>query len=198
MVTLATSIVGALTCIELAKRGAHVIAIDTLDPEKSETPWRLVDRMTAFDSHAIYRMCTSHDQIQEVVYEAADHFHRIDALVGICCEFDETCDAIGVLKFGFEARPFLKESGHGKVVYVETVAETEDTGVLQFLHTIAREWAADNIAVNLVNTAPMNYASCKVNLRDEYKPEDLIGSILFLSSRESDNCTGNVISVGRL
>jgi 3-oxoacyl-[acyl-carrier protein] reductase len=116
--------------------------------------------------------------------------------------------------------PAMKARGRGKIVNISSSRvwdgtpnrlhyTTSKAGVIGFTRALARELGEFNINVNAVTpgmtlsetqvaTTSNNYAatrsSGRVFARDQY-PEDLVGTVMFLSSPASDFITGQTINV---
>ena len=102
-------------------------------------------------------------------------------------------------------------AGHAAKPYIAAYAASKG-GVLQLTKALAVEWAKYNINVNAVSpgmvldTSTNKKASRKdpnlvmsrvmrIPLRRQILPEDIASAVLFLSSMESDNITGQTIIV---
>jgi len=116
--------------------------------------------------------------------------------------------------------PAMKERGRGKIVNISSSRvwdgtpnrlhyTTSKAGVIGFTRALARELGEFNITVNAVTpgmtlsetqvaTTSNNYAATRsagrALGRDQY-PEDLVGTVMFLSSPASDFITGQTINV---
>jgi 3-oxoacyl-[acyl-carrier protein] reductase len=116
--------------------------------------------------------------------------------------------------------PAMKARGHGKIVNISSSRVWEGTpnrlhyttskaGVIGFTRALARELGEFHITVNAVTpgmtlsetqvaTTSVNYTATRSTgralERDQY-PEDLVGTVMFLSSAASDFITGQTINV---
>src|SRR6185312_3231754 len=116
--------------------------------------------------------------------------------------------------------PAMKAQGQGKIINISSSRVWEGTpnrlhyttskaGVIGFTRALANELGEFNITVNAVTpgmtlsetqvaTTSNNYAATRSNgralKRDQY-PEDLVGTIMFLSSAASDFMTGQTVNV---
>jgi 3-oxoacyl-[acyl-carrier protein] reductase len=117
--------------------------------------------------------------------------------------------------------PAMKKQGKGKIVNISSGTALGGTpfyihyvsskaAVIGFTRALAREIGPDNIAVNAITpgltlSGPQQAGaltpeqlkdrrSRRCFQRDEY-PEDLVGTVIFLSSDESDFITGQTINV---
>ena len=116
--------------------------------------------------------------------------------------------------------PAMRQRGRGKIVNISSSRvwdgtpnrlhyTTSKAGVIGFTRALARELGAFGITVNAVTpgltlsetqaaTTPSNYsavnASGRAIGRDQF-PEDLVGTVMFLSSAASDFITGQTINV---
>jgi 3-oxoacyl-[acyl-carrier protein] reductase len=116
--------------------------------------------------------------------------------------------------------PAMKARGRGKIVNISSSRvwdgtpnrlhyTTSKAGVIGFTRALARELGEFNITVNAVTpgmtlsetqvaTTSNNYAATRsvgrALGRDQY-PEDLVGTVMFLSSSASDFITGQTINV---
>ena len=117
--------------------------------------------------------------------------------------------------------PAMKEQGKGKIINISSGTilggtpmflhyVTSKAGVLGFTRALAREIGPDGISVNAIMpgltissdnqdgvTTPQqleNRRKSRAFQRDQY-PDDLVGTVIFLSSDDSDFITGQSISV---
>ncbi len=116
--------------------------------------------------------------------------------------------------------PAMKQRGRGKIVNISSSRvwdgtpnrlhyTTSKAGVIGFTRALARELGEFKITVNAVTpgmtlsetqiaTTSGNYAATRATgraiERDQY-PEDLVGTVMFLSSSASDFITGQTINV---
>jgi 3-oxoacyl-[acyl-carrier protein] reductase len=116
--------------------------------------------------------------------------------------------------------PYMKQQRSGKIINISSSRiyqgspnrlhyTTSKAGVVGFTRALARELGDDNIAVNAISpgftlsdsqiaTSDPSYAQGKVDRRcfkrDQY-PEDLVGTVLFLASDDSNFITGQLINV---
>lgn len=117
--------------------------------------------------------------------------------------------------------PTMKKQGKGKIINISSGTVlggtpfylhyvTSKAGVIGFTRALARELGPDNIAVNAITPGltisgpqqegtltPEQLADRRKRRsfqRDEY-PQDLVGTVIFLSSDDSDFITGQTINV---
>ncbi len=117
--------------------------------------------------------------------------------------------------------PAMKKQGKGKIINISSGTAlggtpfylhyvTSKAGVIGFTRALARELGPENIAVNaiipgLTISGPQQEGSLtpeqladrrrrRCFQRDQY-PQDLIGTVIFLSSEDSDFITGQTINV---
>lgn len=117
--------------------------------------------------------------------------------------------------------PAMKKQGRGKIINISSGTVlggtpyflhyvTSKAGVIGFTRALARELGADNINVNAITPGltlsgphqegvltPEQLADRRKRRcfqRDQY-PEDLVGTVIFLSSADSDFMTGQTINV---
>ncbi|MBI4529040.1 MAG: glucose 1-dehydrogenase [Deltaproteobacteria bacterium] len=115
--------------------------------------------------------------------------------------------------------PAMKKQGKGKIINISSGTAlggtpfylhyvTSKGGVIGFTRALARELGLDNIAVNAI-TPGLTLSGSQQALtpeqltdrrrrrsfqRDQY-PQDLVGTVIFLSSEDSDFITGQTINV---
>lgn len=117
--------------------------------------------------------------------------------------------------------PAMKRQGKGKIINISSGTALSGTafflhyvtskgGVIGFTRALARELGPDNIAVNVITpgltvSSPQQEATLTPEQladrrrrrsfqRDQY-PKDLVGTVIFLSSEDSDFITGQTINV---
>lgn len=117
--------------------------------------------------------------------------------------------------------PAMKKQGKGKIINISSGTVLAGTplflhyvsskaGVLGFTRALAREVGADNICVNAITPGLTISSEAQAGVmtpeqrenrrrsrafqRDQY-PEDLVGTVIFLSSDDSDFITGQTINV---
>jgi 3-oxoacyl-[acyl-carrier protein] reductase len=117
--------------------------------------------------------------------------------------------------------PAMKKQGKGKIINISSGTTlggtpffvhyvTSKGGVIGFTRALARELGPDNIAVNAITpgltlSSPQQQAVLtSQQLQDRRKkrcfqrdqlPQDLVGTVIFLSSEDSDFITGQTINV---
>lgn len=127
----------------------------------------------------------------------------------------------GALHCARAAHPLLKQSGRGKVVIMSSVAGITGYGtqaaycaskgaLIPLAKSLALAWAKDGINVNLVMPGAVNtaftrrildnptrlaYMLDRIPLGRLAEAEDIVGPIVFYSSRASDYCTGSQLIV---
>ena len=117
--------------------------------------------------------------------------------------------------------PAMKKQGRGKIINISSGTAlsgtpffvhyvTSKAGVIGFTRALARELGSDNIAVNAITpgltiSGPQQEGALKPEQledrrrkrcfqRDQF-PQDLVGTVIFLSSEDSDFITGQTINV---
>ena len=117
--------------------------------------------------------------------------------------------------------PAMKKQGKGKIINISSGTAlsgtpffvhyvTSKAGVIGFTRALARELGSDNIAVNAITpgltiSSPQQEKALKPEQledrrrkrcfqRDQF-PQDLVGTVIFLSSEDSDFITGQTINV---
>lgn len=118
------------------------------------------------------------------------------------------------------AFPTMRQRRYGKIINISSGRildglpnrlhyTTSKAGVVGFTRALAREVGEDNICVNAISpgftqsdtqvaTSSADYMQAHVNRRAfkrEQYPRDLVGSVIFLSSSESDFITGQLLNV---
>lgn len=117
--------------------------------------------------------------------------------------------------------PAMKKQGRGKIINISSGTTlggtpffvhyvTSKGGVIGFTRALARELGPDNIAVNAItpgltlSSAQQQAVLTPQQLQDRRKkrcfqrdqlPQDLVGTVVFLSSEDSDFITGQTINV---
>ncbi len=117
--------------------------------------------------------------------------------------------------------PAMKKQGRGKIINISSGTAlsgtpyfvhyvTSKAGVIGFTRALARELGSDNIAVNAITpgltiSSPQQEKALEPEQledrrrkrcfqRDQF-PQDLVGTVIFLSSEDSDFITGQTINV---
>ncbi len=116
--------------------------------------------------------------------------------------------------------PAMKAQGYGKIINISSGRildglpnrlhyTTSKAGVVGFTRALAREVGDDNICVNAISpgftqsdtqmaTSSAGYMKAHIDRRcfkREQYPADLVGTVIFLSSAESDFMTGQLLNV---
>ena len=117
--------------------------------------------------------------------------------------------------------PAMKQQGKGKIINISSGTAlggtpfflhyvTSKAGVIGFTRALARELGGDNIAVNAITpgltiSGPQQEGVLtpeqlldrrkKRSFQRDQKPEDLVGTVVFLASDDSDFITGQTINV---
>jgi 3-oxoacyl-[acyl-carrier protein] reductase len=116
--------------------------------------------------------------------------------------------------------PSMKKQGSGKIINISSGRildglpnrlhyTTSKAGVVGFTRALAREVGDDNICVNAISpgftqsetqvkTSSAQYMKAHIDRRcfkREQYPADLVGTVIFLSSSESDFMTGQLLNV---
>jgi 3-oxoacyl-[acyl-carrier protein] reductase len=117
--------------------------------------------------------------------------------------------------------PAMKRQGKGKIINISSGTAlggtpfylhyvTSKAGVIGFTRALARELGGDNICVNAITpgltiSSPQQEGTLtpeqmadrrkKRSFQRDQKPEDLVGTVVFLASDDSDFITGQTINV---
>jgi 3-oxoacyl-[acyl-carrier protein] reductase len=115
----------------------------------------------------------------------------------------------------------MKRQGKGKIINISSGTAlggtpfylhyvTSKAGVIGFTRALARELGGDNICVNAITpgltiSSPQQEGTLtpeqmadrrkKRSFQRDQKPEDLVGTVVFLASDDSDFITGQTINV---
>lgn len=174
IVTGASSGVGRGLATILARQGAKVCAC----ARRLENLEDLRDEMAKEGAEVLPIRCdvTDPDQIRSAVKACADHFGRIDILVNCAqgamlyrpiVDIDEEyaltaykSGALASLIFMQECYPYLKESGHGRIINTASAAGYDGSAgfgaygmakeaIRAITRTAAHEWGKDGITANV-------------------------------------------------
>jgi len=198
---------------EIQREGgkATAVAVDVTSPEKSR----------AMADAALQ----SHGRIDVLVNNAGLYTNiKKRSFVEIPPEEWDLIMAVnlkGLLLCSQAVYPAMKKQGKGKIINISSGTifsgspnfvhyVTSKAGVIGFTRALARELGKDNIAVNAITPGltisgpqqegvitPEQLAdrrSRRCFQRDQY-PEDLVGTVIFLCSSDSDFITGQTINV---
>lgn len=238
VVTGAAGGIGRAICRRFSDEGVKVVAMDVNSDALKELATEL-----ALDEQRLLCLTvdiTDFVKVKASIERAAAHFGKIDVLINnagwdIASPFLKTepdlWDKIiainlkGPLNLHKATMPHLIAAGGGKIVNVasdagrvgssgESVYSACKGGLIAFSKTIAREYARDNIRVNVVCPGPTDTALLRSFVGDgEFgqkiyeglkraipmkrlgQPDDIPGLIAFLSSDDANFMTGQVISV---
>lgn len=238
IVTGAAGGIGRAICKRFADEGVRLIATDINGSALN----KLSEELTALGGEiaAVAVDITSYQDVRSAVEQAAAKFGQIDILVNnagwdIAKPFLETepdlWDKIiavnlrGPLNLHKAVLPHMIAGGGGKVINIasdagrvgssgESVYSACKGGLIAFSKTIAREYARNNIRVNVVCPGPTDTPLLRSFLGDgEYgqklydrlqksiplkrlgQPEDIPGLVAFLSSDDANFMTGQVVSI---
>ena len=185
---------------------------------------------------AVHANVTKADEVATIVAAATSSFGRIDVLVnnaGILRstkaadvspeEWHLVVDAnlTGAFLCARAAYPALRDSGHGRIVNVASMAgratstlggvhyTTAKAGVLGLTRHLAREWAADGITVNAISpgivdtpmvrdstdAARMVQVLAAIPLGRLAEPGEIASLITFLASDEASYITGTNVDI---
>lgn len=238
VVTGAAGGIGRAICRRFADARMSIVAMDVNAESLQELSAGL-----ALDSKRLLCLTvdiTDFAKVNEAVERAVAHFGKLDVLINnagwdIAAPFLKTepdlWDKIiainlkGPLNLHKAVMPHLIAAGGGKIVNVasdagrvgssgESVYSACKGGLISFSKTIAREYARDNIRVNVVCPGPTDTALLRsfvgegefgqkiyeglkraIPLKRLGQPDDIPGLIAFLSSDDANFMTGQVISV---
>jgi 2-hydroxycyclohexanecarboxyl-CoA dehydrogenase len=230
--------IGRAICRRFIDEGINIVALDVNADALKELAAEL--RVGDERLYCLAVDITDYRRVQDAVARGVEKFGKLDILVNnagwdVAKPFLETepdlWDKIiainlrGPLNLHKAALPHLIAAGGGKVVNVasdagrvgssgESVYSACKGGLIAFSKTIAREYARDNIRVNVVCPGPTDTALLRSFVGDgEYsqkiydglkraiplkrlgQPDDIPGLIAFLSSDDANFMTGQVISV---
>jgi 2-hydroxycyclohexanecarboxyl-CoA dehydrogenase len=238
IVTGAAGGIGRAICRRFIDEDVNIVAIDVnADALKSLAADLGVDESRLL---CLAVDITDFTKIKDAVDRGVTKFGKLDILVNnagwdVAAPFLKTepdlWDKIieinlkGPLNLHKAALPHLIAAGGGKVVNIasdagrvgssgESVYSACKGGIISFSKTIAREYARDNVRVNVVCPGPTDTALLRsfvgegeygqkiyeglkraIPLKRLGQPDDIPGLIAFLSSDDADFMTGQVISV---
>jgi 2-hydroxycyclohexanecarboxyl-CoA dehydrogenase len=238
IVTGAAGGIGRAICRRFIDEEVNIIALDINADALKELAAEL--RVGDERLYCLAVDITDYRRVQDAIERGVEKFGKLDILVNnagwdVAKPFLQTepdlWDKIiainlrGPLNLHKAALPHLIAAGGGKVVNVasdagrvgssgESVYSACKGGLIAFSKTIAREYARDNIRVNVVCPGPTDTALLRSFVGDgEYgqkiydglkraiplkrlgQPDDIPGLIAFLSSDDANFMTGQVISV---
>lgn len=237
VVTGAAGGIGRAICERFVDEGVKLVAADVNETSLNELAQSLRARgdilPLAFD-------ITRFEDVTTAVEKAARHFGKIDILVNnagwdIAKPFldsePDLWDKIiainlrGPLNLHKAVLPHLIAAGGGKVINIasdagrvgssgESVYSACKGGLIAFSKTVAREYARDNVRINVVCPGPTDTALLRsfvgegeygqkiydrlqkaIPLKRLGQPDDIPGMIAFFASDDANFITGQVISV---
>jgi 3-oxoacyl-[acyl-carrier protein] reductase len=200
----------------LAKEGAKVIVADIQNQEAEKVAAEI--KAAGGEAKAVYVDVTSVEKTEAMAQETIKTYGRIDVLVNNAglysalkkknfmeIDGDEWDRVMSVNVKGLwhcvkAVYPAMKQQGKGKIVNISS----------GFTRALAREVGDDNICVNsimpglTISSANQEGVMTAEQLADRRKrrafhrnqyPADLVGTVIFLASDDSDFMTGQSISV---
>ena len=236
IVTGAAGGIGRAICERFVDEGIKLVAADINETALIE----FTDHLRSPDVLPLVFDITCYEDVVEAVGKAKDHFGRIDILVNnagwdvakpfLEIDFDlwDKIIAInlrGPLNLHRAVLPHLIAGGGGKIIniasdagrvgsYGESVYSACKGGLIAFSKTIAREYALDNVRVNVVCPGPTDTTLLRsfltegefgqriynglhkaIPLKRLGQADDLPGMIAFFASSDAEFITGQVISV---
>lgn len=238
IVTGAAGGIGRAICERFVDEGVKLVAADVNEASLKEFAEQL--RARGGDVLALAFDITRFDDVGAAVEKAASHFGKIDILVNnagwdIAKPFLDTepdlWDKIisinlrGPLNLHKAVLPHMIAAGGGKVINIasdagrvgssgESVYSACKGGLISFSKTVAREYARNNVRINVVCPGPTDTALLRsfvgegeygqkiydklqkaIPLKRLGQPDDIPGMIAFFASADADFITGQVISV---
>lgn len=238
IVTGAAGGIGRAICERFVEEGVRLVAADVNEPALTEFAETL--RARGADVLALAFDITHFADVSTAVARAVEHFGQLDILVNnagwdIAKPFLDTepdlwekiiaINLRGPLNLHKAVLPHLIANGGGKVVNIasdagrvgssgESVYSACKGGLIAFSKTVAREYARDNVRVNVVCPGPTDTALLRsfvgegeygqkiydklqkaIPLKRLGQPADIPGMIAFFASSDADFITGQVISV---
>ncbi|MFK0002833.1 SDR family NAD(P)-dependent oxidoreductase [Paenarthrobacter sp. NPDC090522] len=234
VVTGAAQGIGRVIAESFARNGAKVAALD-ISREGVEA---VAAELTKAGAAVVGLACdvTNSASVQEAVERAAGHFGGIDILVnnaginveGTVEELEDTAwqrcfdvNVTGVARMCKAAIPYLKESGHGRVINAASFAAivpsigsaayaASKAAVVQFTKVLAGELGPWNVTVNayapgMIPTGMNGFATMPQDAQDRLldtltlrkwgEPREVADLLLFLASDASRYITGTLIDV---
>lgn len=237
MITGGAQGIGAAVALGMARSGADIIIADFAPQEKMDAVCEAV-RSLGRKALGVHCDVRRRSLVDAAVEEAADKMgvgpDILFCSAGIIGRL-ERAEAVShdgwteVMATNVEGSynaaracyPHMKEAGHGKVVFVSSIAGTRSAGtqvayacskgaVLPLARSLAAAWGKDNIQVNTLVPGAINTPFLDVMLANPKKlayilgriplgrlgvAEDMVGPALFLCSHASDYVTGAEIAV---
>lgn len=238
IVTGAAGGIGRAICERFVDEGVRLVAADVNEPALIEFAETLQAR--GGDVLALAFDITRFADVSAAVARAVEHFGQLDILVNnagwdIAKPFLDTepdlwekiiaINLRGPLNLHKAVLPHLIANGGGKVINIasdagrvgssgESVYSACKGGLIAFSKTVAREYARDNVKVNVVCPGPTDTALLRsfvgegeygqkiydklqkaIPLKRLGQPADIPGMIAFFASSDADFITGQVISV---
>jgi len=236
LVTGAGSGIGRAIALKLTENGANVVVNDIIRDRAEKT----VEQMKELPGEGLASIAdiTDYDQVRSMVDEAIKHFGQIDILVNnagwdklepFIKNTPETWEKIIAINFKgpiFVTRAVVEHMiprKTGKIINIasdagrvgslgEAVYSGCKGGLIAITKTWAREFARDNIRVNVICPGLTDTPLLESLKQTEFgakvidaitrqipfglgKPEDIANVVLFFASDASNYMTGQVISV---
>jgi len=235
LITGATGGIGEALAIGFAQAGATV-GINGRSAEKVNATCQTI---TAAGNAALPLIAdlTTVEACRQLIKDAHNALGRVDILVN-CAGMNRRKAATTVTEEDWETilqvnlrsayflsqavHPIMAEQGSGKIINIGSVTNTyaldgvsvygaTKAGLAQVTRTMALEWAADNIQVNMIapgfiqtplteaglfqNERRRRWLEARTPQRRPGKPHDLLGAALLLAAAASDYMTGTTITV---
>ena len=235
IVTGSSKGIGEAMARGLAEFGASVV----ISSRKQEAVEEVAERFRADGLEATGIACHvgEADSRRQLIERTVDHYGRLDILInnaatnpyfgpveGLTPEaYQKTLNVnlTAALELSNLALPHLRESGHGSVIHISSVEglhanpnfaayNISKAGIIMLGRSQAREWAADNIRVNVIcpglvrtklsaallaNDKQEQYMLSQIPLQRIAAPDQVAGIAPYLCSEAASYVTGAVFVV---
>eukprot|EP00775_Hariotina_reticulata_P012363 gene12363-12498_t len=196
--------IGKAVCLALAKCGADIVAADLRKKDCDG----LLQAVESLGRRALFVECDVRDRlsVDDSIKIVENKFGKLEVLVanaGILGQMQMPQDCTeenwrdifatnvdGVFHCARAAYPLLKRSHHSKLVITSSVADHINVNVV--LPGAVNSPFTKKI---LDNPEKLAYIKERIPLGRLAEPEDIVGPIVFFSSRAADYCTGSTLVV---
>ena len=206
--------IGRAYSLGLAKEGARVVIADINYPAAQRTAKEIMDK--GGQALAVETDISNEESVRNMVERTIKEFGRIDILVNNAALFTalkpkpwdqidaEEWDRVmavnvrGTFLCCRAVFPYMKQRGKGKIINISS--STVWFGATLMLHYVTSKAAiigltsSEGVEATEWNRRTEMRAKERCIKRKEY-PEDLVGTIIFLASEDSDFITGQTINV---